>query len=202
MISHKYYHRTKTRPTHTNPYPHPVMTRCCSRGDLPRPSHKRCTKKHTLWDNTVYRIRSFFLPRIFLNLISRKPSPNPRAWSRMTPNRYYPTKPTRSSTTQHSSTTILRRNRNMIPSRNNTRKQKRGNIRPNNYHRTRHLLHSPPTIRIHRNPVHNLRQRLRLPILRSHGLSRISRNNRNHVPNSMLSTPYQLPLHNISPLRI
>lgn len=202
MVPHKHYHRFKIRLTHPNPNPYPMMTRRRTRRDLPRPSHKRRTKKHTLRNNTIYRIRSFLLSGVFLNLISRKPCPNPRVGSRVAPNWNYPTKPTRSPTTQHSSPIILRRHRNMITSRNNARKQKRSNIRPNNYHRTRHLLHSPSAFRIYRNPIYNLRQRLRLIVLRSYRLPRVSRNNRNHIPNSMPSTPHQLPLHNITPLRI
>jgi len=202
MIPHTFHNSIKTRISSINYNPYPVVTGCGTRGDISGAPHKRCTKKHAIRNNVVHCIRGVLFLRVFLNPVPRKPSTSPRTRSRMTTSGGRPTQPIRSPPAKHSSTTSIRSNSNMITPHLNKRQQERINIRPNNNNRTWDILHSPSTIRIYRNTVHNFRQRIRVTILRIHWVPRITRNNWDNIPNYLSRSINQLPLYNHSPLWI
>lgn len=177
------------------PYNIPMMTWHYSRRNIPRSPHTTSTKRTTLWNNPIYYFRSVLLPRIFLSLLSLKPSTNTRTRRMLTPNRNHYIRPLRSSPPQHSRATGIGGNSHMSPPQHYGRWTKTSYPIPRTYNPARTLLHCPSSHGILWSTLHNRRRGIRLYILRGHRIPRTARHYWIIIPGCLSPSPNPVPLY-------
>ena len=158
-----------------------MVTRHYSRKHFPRPPHISRPKRLTIRYNFIYYFR---IRRL------------------LTTNRNSPTKPPRSTPTKHLNPPRLRSIHYLSPSQPNRRGPKTHNPSTIHHHCTRRILHPPPSLRILRSTIHNLRRSVWIHFLCGYRISRVARNHRIYFPSSVLTTTTKIPLHIQPPLRL
>lgn len=171
------------------------MTRYCSRRHLSRTPHPNRTERTPIWNNFIYRLRSFLLCRIFLGLLSFKPSPHSWARRMLTTYRHPPSQSPRSPPSQHISPISLRSIHYLGPSQLNRRKSQPHATSPVHYYLPRTLLHSSTSLRVSRNLFHNRGRSIRLNILYGYRIPRPTRHYWLNFPCRMLPTSTKISLH-------
>ena len=171
------------------------MTRYRTRGYIPRTPHPACPKRPPIWHNSFYYFRSLLLPRIFLSLLPLKPGTNPRTRRLLTSNRTSHPRPIRSSLTQYSCSSSIRRNCYLSPSQHHRRRTKTSNSISSTNNLIRILLYIPSRHRILRSSIHNCRRSLRLNFFCCHRIPRAPRNYWLHLPSCLPSSSSPLPLY-------
>lgn len=126
----------------------PMMTRHYPRRNISRPPHPHCTKRTSIRNNPIYHLRSILLCRIFLSILPLQLSPYPRSRRLLTPNRNYPLKPSRSTSSKHISSSSIRSLNYMSTSQPNRRQPKSYKSSLTNHYPPRTLLHYPTSLRI------------------------------------------------------
>ena len=179
-----------------------MVTTHYSREHFPRPPHISCPKRLTIRYNFIYYFRGSVLHWILLSFLPLKPSTNTRIRRLLTTNRNSPTKPPRSTPTKHLNPPRLRSIHYLSPSQPNRRGPKTHNPSTIHHHCTRRILHPPPSLRILRSTIHNLRRSVWIHFLCGYRVSRVARNHRIYFPSSMLTTTTKIPLHIQPPLRL
>lgn len=125
-----------------------MMTRYCARRHIPRAPHTNCTKRTTLRNNFIHRIRSILLFRILLSFLPFKFSTYPRIRRLLTPSRNYSPKSNRSATPKYIRITSLRGIYHMSPSQPNRRKPEPHNTSLTYYNPLRPLFYTTTSLRI------------------------------------------------------
>ena len=179
-----------------------MMTRRRPRKHLFRPPYPASPKRPTIRYNPLYHLRSLLLPRVLLSVLSLKLGSNPRTGRTMTANRNYHTRPIRSSTPQHSSSTSLWGYSDMSPPQPNGSQPSTRHPRLNSHNYSRAILHCSSSNRILRSPIHHRRQQLWLNLLCCHRLSRPTCHYWLNIPNDLPISTNHTPLHLKSPFRL
>lgn len=178
-----------------------MVTRYCPRKHLSRPPYPSSPKRTTIWHNPIHHLRGLLFPWVLLSVLSLKLSTNPRTRRTMTTNGNYHTRPIRSPTSQHSSTTSLRSYSNMSPSQPNRSQPSICHPRLNPHDYSRAILHCPSGNRVLRSPIHHRRQQLWVNLLCCHRLSRPTRHYWINIPNNLPLSTNHTPLHLEPPFR-
>lgn len=172
-----------------------MVTRRCPRKHIPRASHACRPKRLAIRNNPIYCVGGFIFYRIFLSLLSLKPSPHSRTGRMLTSYRHSPLKPARSSSSQHLSPISLRSLNHLGPSQPDGRQPCPYTPSPIYYDCPRTIFHATPGIRILRSTLHNLGRCLWVYLLCSYRIPRTTCYYWLHFPNSVLSTTIEIPLH-------
>lgn len=125
-----------------------MMTRHYPRRNISRSPHPYCTKRTPIWNNPIHYLRSILLRRIFLSILPLQPSPYPRPRWLLTPNRNYPLKPPRSTSSKHISSSSIRSLNYMSTSQPDRRQSKSYKPSFTNHHPPRTVFHHPTSLRI------------------------------------------------------
>lgn len=117
-LNNPYNARTGT----TAPHHISMMTRHHPRRHFPRTPHPACTKRPTIWYNSIYYFRSILLLRLFLGFLPFQPCPYSRTWRMLTSHWHYNPRSIRGTPPKHRSTLSIRCDSNMIPSQPHRRR--------------------------------------------------------------------------------
>lgn len=171
------------------------MTRYRARKHIPGTPHTNCTKRTTLWNNFIHRIRSILLLRIFLSFLSFKFSAYPRIRRLLTPSRNYSPKSNRSPTPKYIRITSLRGIYYMSPPQPNRREPEPYNTSLTYYNHLRPLFYIITSLRILWNTFRYFGWRVRLHFFYSHRISRPSCYYWLNIFNRLLPASTKFPLH-------